>query len=214
MDTERIEQALREGPPDEPTYVPGSFRRTSPPGGWFAAASLSVVIALVAGIAIGTALDVLRSGGVGGEPEPRALAAADLQGVWESHPIERQDLEEALLARGFSQEDIDAFLEHDPFEDRVRYALRFVDDRVIVQAAYDDLPFQTLSTGTFTILDDGLRFLEVVDGVQVACQPLAAAEIDGSRLILNVLELPGCDTDERMANTLFFEIAAYSRAED
>jgi len=210
MDIERIEQALREGPPDEPTYVPGSFRRTSPHGWWFAAASLSVVIALLAGIVIGTALDALRSGGVGGEPEPRALVAADLQGVWESDPIERQDLEDALLARGFSQADIDPHL--DLVEDHARYALRFVDDRLIAQAAYGDLPFQTLDTGTFIIRDDGFQI--VVDGVQGACEPLAGAEIDGSRLILNVLELPGCDTDERIVNTLFLEIASYSRAED
>jgi hypothetical protein len=214
MDADRIEWALREGPPDEPTYVPGSFRRSSQPGWWLAVASLSVGLALVAGIAIGIGLDVLR-GDTGGEPEPRVLVAADLQGVWESDPIESQVFVDALLARGFAQDDIDAFLEHDPFEDRVRYALRFIDDRLIVQAAYDDLPFQTLSAGTFTILDDGsLRFIEVVDGTPVACEPLAAPQIDGARLTLDVLELAGCDTDGRMANTLFFEIATYSRAEE
>jgi hypothetical protein len=212
MDVERIEQALREGPPDEPAYVPGSFRRTSPPGWWFAAASFSVVVALVAGIAIGTALDALRSGGVGGAPEPRPLVAADLQGVWESDPIERQVLEQALLARGFSQTDIDVHLESLPVGDAARYALRFVDDRLIAQAAYGDLPFQTLDTGTFIIRDDGFQI--VVEGVQGACEPLAAAEIDGSRLILNLLELPGCDTDERLVNTLLLEIASYSRAEE
>jgi hypothetical protein len=212
MDTERIERALREGPPDEPTYVPGSFRRAGPAGWWFAVASLSVGIALVAGIAIGTGLDALRSGRVGGDLEPRPLVAADLQGVWESDPIERQVLEEALLARGFSQADIDVHLESLPVGDAVRYALRFVDDRLIAQAAYGDLPFQTLDTGTFIIRDDGLQI--VVDGVDGACEPLAAAEIDGSRLILSVLELPGCDTDERMVNMTVLEIAAYTRVED
>lgn len=213
MDTDRIETALRDGPPDEPTYVPGGFRRTSRPGWWFAVAGVAVVIALVTGIAIGTALDALRGGGVGTDPGLRPLATADLQGVWESDPIEHRAWVDALLARGFSQADIDAFLEHDPFADRVRYALRFVDDVVIIQAAYDDLPFQTLGAGTIAVDDDGIRFLEVVDGVEVACQPLVAAELTGSRLNMNVLELPGCGTDERMANTLFFEIASYSRAE-
>lgn len=213
MDTERIETALRAGPPDEPVYVPGSFRRTGLPGWWLAVAGLSVAVALVTGIAIGTALDALRSGGVGSGPG-RDLVVADLQGVWESDPIEHRVWVDALLARGFSQADIDAFLEHDPFADRVRYALSFVDDRVTIQGAYDDLPFETLNPATFTIRDDGVKFVEILDGVEGACQPLVAAAIDGSRLIMNVLELPGCTTDERMANTLFFEIASYSRAED
>jgi hypothetical protein len=212
MDIERIEQALREGPPDEPTYVPGSFRRTSPHGWWFAAASLSVVVALVAGIAIGTALDVLRGGGVGGDPEPRPLVAADLQGVWESDPIERQVLEQALLTRGFSQTDINVHLESLPVGDAARYSLRFADDRLIAQVAYGDQPFQTLDTGTFIIRDDGFQIS--VPEVQGACEPLAAAEIDGSRLLLNLLELPGCETDERLVNTVLLDIPSYSRADE
>lgn len=212
MEIERIERALREGPPDEPTYVPGSFRRTSPHGWWFAAAGLSVVIALVAGIAIGTALDALRSASVGGGPEPRELVAADLQGVWESDPIERQVLEEALLARGFSQADIDVHLESLAAGDAARYALRFVEDRLIAQAAYGDQPFQTLDTGTFIISDEGFQI--VVPEVPGACEPLAAAEIDGSRLILSVLDLSGCETDERLVSTMLLDITSYSRADD
>lgn len=214
MDIDRIERALREGPLDEPRYVPGSFRRSTQPGWWFAAAGLSVGLALIAGVAIGIGLGVLRGDFAGG-PEPRVPVAADLQGVWESDPVEHQAFVDALRARGFPQEEIDAFLEHDPFEDRVRYALRFIDDRLIVQAAYDELPFQTLSIGTFTILGDGtLRFIEIVDGVRAACEPLTAPRIDGDRLTMNVLELPGCVTDERIAHTLFFEIASYSRTEE
>jgi len=215
MDTERIERALRDGPPNEPVYVLGGFRRSSPPGWWLAVAGLSVGVALVAGIAIGTGIDALRSGGVGDEPEPRVLVAADLQGVWESDPIEFQAWVDALLARGFTQEDVDAFLEHDPFQDHLRYALRIVDERLTVQAAFDDLPFQTLSGGTFTVLDDGtVHFIEGVDGVQVGCEVTVAAAIDDSRLMLNVLDLRDCGVDERMANTLFFEVAAYARVEE
>jgi len=212
VEIERIERALREGPPDEPAYVPGGFRRSRAAGWWFAAAGVSVVIALVAGIAIGTALDVLRDGGIGGPPEPQPLVAADLQGVWESDPVARRDLEDALLARGFAQADIDIHLEGLSAGAAARYALRFVGDQLIAQAAYGAERFQTLDTGTFIISDDGLQI--VVDGVPDACEPLAAAEIDGSRLILNLLELPGCETDERLINTLLLEIASYTRAED
>ena len=78
--------------------------------------------------------------------------------------------------------------------------------------AYGDQPFQTLDTGTFIIRDDGFQIS--VPEVQGTCEPLAAAEIDGSRLILNLLELPGCETDERFVNTLLLDIPSYSRADD
>lgn len=214
MDTERIERALREGPPDEPNYVPGAFRRASNSGWGLAVSGLAVGIALIAGIAIGTGLGLLRDD-VGDAPAPPVLTAADIQGVWQADPIAFDAWTETLLARGFSQADVDAFLEHDPFEDQVRYALRFVDERFVVQAAYDDLPFETLGGGTFTVDDAGvLHLVEVVDGVEVGCEITAAASIDGARLVLRVLDLPGCIVDERMANTLFFEVASYSRAED
>jgi hypothetical protein len=54
----------------------------------------------------------------------------------------------------------------------------------------------------------------VVDGVPGACEPFAAAEIEGSRLRLRLLDVSGCATDERLVNTLILEIASYSRVED
>lgn len=213
MDADRIERVLRAGPPDEPVYVPGSFDRRATRGPWwFAVAALAVVIALVTGLAIGTALDVQRGGEVGGDPAPRPLVAADLQGVWESDPIERRDLEGALLADGFSRADVAAFLDHEPSEDHVRFALRFIDDRLTVQAAYDDQPFQTLDIARFVMRDGG--FAIVADGLVNACEPVAAASIDGSRLSLSVVELPNCNVDDRIANTLFLQIATYTRVDN
>lgn len=214
MDSKRIERALREGPPDEPAYVPGSFRRSPASGWWIAASGAAVFIALVVGIAIGTGLDTLRSGGMGGEVEPRVLVAADLHGVWESDPIERQVWVDALLERGFAQDDIDAFVDGG-FDDRVRYALRFVDDSITVQTAYDELPFETLGSGTFTVLDNGtVQIIETVNGIQVSCAGVAAVTIDGDRLTMRLLGLSGCSVDERIGDTLFFEIAEYSRADE
>lgn len=216
MDAERIERALREGPPDEPAYVPGGFRGSSRPRWWFAVAGASVgLVALVVGVAIGLGLATLRDQNVGSSPEPRVLVAADLQGVWESDPITFGDWVDALRAEGFAQEEIDAFLEHDPFEDQVQYALLFFDGEFIVQAAYDDLPFQTLGGGTVTVDDAGvLHLVEVVDGEPIGCEITAAADISGDRMTLRVLDLPGCNTDEQMANTLFFDIASYRRRGD
>jgi hypothetical protein len=212
MNTERIERALREGPPDEPAYVPGGFRGSSRPRWWLAVAGASVgLVALVVGVAIGLGLATLR-GDIGSGPEPRTLVAADLEGVWESDPIAFADWVDAVRAEGFAPEDIDAFLEHDPFEDEVRYALLFFDGEFHVQAAYDGLPFQTLSGGTFGVDDPGvLHLVEVVDGAPIGCEITAAAEIDGEQISLRVLDLPGCDTNEQMANTLFFDIASYAR---
>jgi hypothetical protein len=97
----------------------------------------------------------------------------------------------------------------------VTFALRFVDERLIVQAAYDDLPLQTLGEGVFTVQEDGsLHYIEVIDGVQHTCEVMAAATIDGARLRLEVDDLRGCDADGRMANTLFFRAASYSRTDE
>ena len=216
MNTERIEWALREGPPDEPAYVPGAFRGSSQPRWWLAVAGASVgLVALVVGVAIGLGLATLRDQNVGSDPAPRALVAADLHGVWDSDAIPFGDWVDALRAEGFVQEDIDAFLEHDPFQDEVRYALLSLDGEFIVQAAYDDLPFQTLGGGTVTVDDVGILHLaEVVDGEPIGCEITAAGEISGERMTLRVLDLPGCDTDEQMANTLFFDVASYERRGD
>jgi hypothetical protein len=213
MKPERFERALREWPPDEPEYVPGGFRRSAQPRWWLAVAGVSVgLVAVLVGVAIGLGLATLRDQNVGSSPAPRTLVAEDIQGVWESDPIAFADWLDALRAEGFAQEDIDTFLEHDPFEDEVRYALLFFDGEFFVQAAYDGLPFQTLSVGTFDMDEaEVMQLVEVVDGVPSGCGITAAGEIEAARLVLRVLDLPGCNTDEQMANTLFFDIASYGR---
>lgn len=68
------------------------------------------------------------------------------------------------LARGFTRADIAAHL--DLSENVARYALQFVDDQLIAQGTYGNLPFETLDTGTFIIRGNGFQI--VVDGVQGA----------------------------------------------
>lgn len=71
MDLDRIERALREGPADEPRYVPGTFRGRSPERLPWAMAAFAAVAAtaLVAALLIGVGL-FLRSLNVGPPPVP------------------------------------------------------------------------------------------------------------------------------------------------
>jgi Galactose oxidase, central domain len=71
MDLDRIERALREGPADEPRYVPRTFGRRSPERlPWaFAAVAAVAATALVAALLIGIGL-ILRSPNVGPSPVP------------------------------------------------------------------------------------------------------------------------------------------------
>jgi hypothetical protein len=213
VDADRIERALREGPPDEPAYEPGAFRRRSGGGRSPALTGLAIGVALIAGFALGNWLGLMRDGV--GTPPSRVLVAADLTGVWQRDPISPEAWTELARARGFSESDIDAFLEHDSFEDQVRYQLRFIDDRYVVQALYDDLPLRTLNEGTFTVGEDGaIRLVEVVNAVPIACEIGLTTRFDGSQLHLDVMEMPGCSVDGRLANLMFFDGATYERIAD
>jgi hypothetical protein len=217
MDADRIERALREGPPDEPTYVPGTYRRGAASPWRLAFAGTAVALAIVIGIVVGTGLGTLRDERVGGTPERPALSSDDLQGVWESEVVAIQDLIESHRARGFSQDEIDAFLSHEPEADRVRYTIQFRGGGVTISGAYGELPPQGLSDGRFRVLDDGtIHYTEVVDGAPAGsapCEVLAAASIEGDRLTFSILELPNCGVDAQIANTSFFELTPYTRSD-
>lgn len=76
MDLDRIERALRQGPADEPRYVPGTFERRSPKRLPWALAAFAVVATtvLVAALLIGIGI-FLRSPNVG--PPPPAPTASE-----------------------------------------------------------------------------------------------------------------------------------------
>jgi hypothetical protein len=217
MDVDRIERALREGPPDEPVYVPGSFRRgpASPLG--FALAGMAVALAIAIGIVVGTGLASVWDERVGVIPEPRVLSADDLQGVWQSEVIGTQDFIEAHRARGFTQDEIDDFLSHEPVADSVRYTIRFRGGGVTIWGAFGERSPQGLSGGRFRVLDDGtLHYTEVVEGAPAGsapCEVLATASIEGNRLTFSILELPNCSVDAQIANISFFELSWYTRSD-
>ena len=69
---------------------------------------------------------------------PRPLVAADLQGTWTGDELDRDTWATMLLERGFSQDDIDAFLNHEPWETTVRYFMVFRGGQLRIGAIYDD----------------------------------------------------------------------------
>lgn len=213
MDLERIEQALREGPPDEPAYVPGSFGRSRAPGWWFAMAGM-IVAAVVTGIAIGVGLDGLRGTPVGGRPASD-VTAADIEGSWQTDQISLDQWIEALLAKGFDPNDVGNTLAHDSFEQSVRYQLTFdAGGRVTVGADFDDTGLQVLNFGEYTVEGGVFSYVESVDIPPIvgeACRVRAVPRLDGDRLVWDDVELAGCGVDPSIAHTTFFDLAPYSR---
>ena len=212
MDLRDIERALRAGPPDEPDYVPGAFRRSARRAWWLAAAGV-----LAGGVLLGAVLAmgmvIVRNPSTGGI-NPGAIAA-QLDGSWISDEISFDDWVAGLKARGFNPSDIGEFLGHDPFEQRVRYGLVFHDGEVTIQASYDGAPLEILNFGTYAIDDDGmLRYVETMDplpAVGDTCHVVARVQTAGDRLSFEVLDFPGCGTDPLMAHTLFFDLLPYTR---
>lgn len=214
MDMDRIEHALREGPPDEPAYVPGSYRRG--PGRWVPRLFAVPVIAaaLVIGVVVGVGLPAVRDSGVGRAPDPAAITEA-LQGTtWTTDETPFQAWTDALLERGFTNDEIAAFLEHDPFELSVRYLLRFDDSQLTVQAAYDGAPPITLSVGGWRVREDGaLVFSETVVDVPpgAGCAIGAAVEVGDRALAFDIVDFIRCAVDAKLANTVFFELSPYTQ---
>ena len=209
MEIERIERALRDGPPDEPAYVPGGFRRPSGRPWTVAFATAAVAIALIIGIGVGFTLDALRGGGLGAPPPPM-LDPADLQGTWLSDEILFQEWVDGLLERGFTTDEIAAFIEHDPFNRSVQYELTITADEMTMRGSFDGAPMALLTSDPYEILGDG----RVHIGDEASeCRPTVQVALDRARLMFSQSELPGCSADDRIASVAFFDLTSYSRVE-
>ena len=215
MFPERIERALREGPPDEPVYVPGAFRHARAGRSLSPFAATAVVLALVVGVVIGGGLAVLRGWNIGG---PRIVTTADLLGTWRSDEITAQAWTDGISAAGFDAASIDAFLVHDPIQDSVRYTLEFTasestGDELSISAEYDGQPIAVMSGGSFTVQADGtLHYTEIVAGnAGPRCEVFAAVTMDDGRMSLEITRMRNCDTEEQLAHTAFFELSPYTR---
>ena len=209
MEIERIERALREGPPDEPVYVPRGFRRPSGRPWTVAFATAAVGVALIIGIGVGFTLDALRGGGLGAPPRP-VLDPAELQGTWLSDEILFREWVDGLLERGFTTEEIASFIEHDPFDRSVQYELSITADAMTMRGSFDGAPMALLTSDSYEILDDGR--VRIGDAAS-ECRPTAGVALDRARLMFSQPELRGCSVDDRIAGVAFFELTSYGRVE-
>jgi hypothetical protein len=215
MQLHEIEDALRRGPPDEPNYEPGAFRRSGRRT-WVIAGGV-VAGGLLVGTLFGVGLGLVRAPITGASIEPEVIAS-QLEGSWISDEISFDAWVSALEARGFQASDIGEFLVHDSFEQRVQYGLIFRQGVVTIQARYDGAPMAIMNLGTYDIDGSGqLRYVETMDPpprVGELCHVVARIHINGNRLKFDVLDYPGCGTDPRMAHTLFFDLLAYTRTSE
>lgn len=204
MNLERIEQALREGPVDEPRYVPGAF---GPPRR-LDRLMLTVVVAgaLIIGLVIGLALDVVRVPGPNvGDPglDPAAIQR-QLEGTWRSRIVTQDEFVAFMLERGHAQADLDAFLGHDPIATTLQWGLDFdLRGNLLVFSVTGDGITDILSNGPYEILPDGrLRWTDET------CVLIAAFTVDDEQLAFGSLAPQDCNADERIATDAFFGLGS------
>jgi hypothetical protein len=207
MDVQRIERALRAGPVDEPTYVPGSHgggRRRS--ARFLTIAGL--VGAVVVGVVLGVGLSTLQRAPVpvGGVDQGRL--ALELPGRWVSDEISRDRWVSALVESGNDIDDIDNFLTHfDPIVATTHYELEFSSDRLAIADFADDQPRDDVASGPYQIDADGTLHYD-----DQGCFVTARFRIDGDHLMFDRIATDSCGADERIANTAFFNLVSYTRA--
>lgn len=204
MDLTRIERALREGPVDEPRYVPGAFgpaRRIGP-----LMLTAAVGAALVIGLVIGLGLDLLRapSPNVGGPDTDPAVIERQLAGTWISAPVSEDAFRSFMLEQGHAQADVDAFLDHDPIETTLQWGLNF-DGRgnLVIFSVTGEGVTDVLSNGPYELLPDGrLRWIDLT------CVLVAEFSVSADELAFGQLVLENCSADERIAHETFFNLAS------
>ncbi|MCV0402611.1 MAG: hypothetical protein K5924_02755 [Chloroflexi bacterium] len=214
MREDRIETALREGPPDEPEYVPGRFRRAGAPRWWLAAAGATAVAAMVVGVVVGIGLNVIRAPNQGGPVDVPALEV-ELVGTWESDGVTQDQWLSRMVALGFDINDLEAFLVHNPVGDRIQHRLTFDGSEMIIWSSTDGAPFVGNTIADYRLLEDGALFFADIPpggGLGTDCEVTASFMIAGDRLVFEPVATAGCGLDERIAQSAFFNLAGYSRA--
>ena len=208
MDADRIERALREGPPDEPTYVPGAFRQRRSVPLLFVGAGAVLAAAVVIGLVVGVTLDLLRepTGGVGGPVDADELAA-ELEGRWSSGDISREAWIEELAAMGYRPADIDFALSNLPEHERVRYDLVFEDDHLMIFGSFDGADLRPMSGGPYEVLGNGALYYD-----DVACFITVQFDLDDDRLAFEPMQTEGCNADESLNNAAYFNLLTYARS--
>jgi hypothetical protein len=206
MDVERIERALRDGPVDEPLYVPGSFRRPGRTGWSMAVVFASAGAALVLGVFVGLGLGVLRTPGDVGSPVDTDALAAQLEGRWTSEEMTRDEWNNGLVALGFDIDDVEAFHRHDPIASTVRYELEFRDGWLDLFVEAPPNPLVEMGDGPLRILPDGRIHHDDRD-----CFVTMAFDTDGDQLTFARISTESCGVEEQLANSAFFNLSTYTR---
>jgi hypothetical protein len=207
MELERIEQVLRAGPPDEPVYIPGSFRQARRPGAMLAAVGLTVAAVLVLAVVTGVVLTALRltNGQVGGPVDVDDLHA-QLQGTWLSTELTENEWVDGLVALGYDPEQVEASLSFlEPFE-VIRYEMVFDGTHLQIFGSYDDGPFESFSGGPYELLSDGAIHYD-----DIGCFITATFDITGDQLQFDPIQTEGCVPDASLNNAVFFNLVTYTR---
>jgi hypothetical protein len=212
MSDERIERALREGPPDEPVYRPGTFRKPMP-GRWAQAASAGfLVLVFAVGVIFGAGIIGLRRP-VDENTVPVGASAAlteALQGAWASEPIPREDWVQRLVGMGNAIDDVESFLTHDPMTTNVVYTIIFSDNTLLVTSSLDGAPRIHNSIGPFVIQPGGqLRWEDLGCFVTTPVTIDDGGDVD--RLSFGPISMESCGADERVANGAFFNLSTFRR---
>jgi hypothetical protein len=205
MDLDRIEQALREGPVDEPRYEPGSYRRPRQLQ-WVLFVG-AIAGALIIGVVLGVGLDIARqpSREVGAPVVDLETLGEELSGSWMSGSFTEDDFVDYLTAAGYEADDIAAFLEHDPIPGTVRWGLDFDGrERAVVFRTLDGSQTEILNNSAYGLLPDGR--LRWTDG---ECSFILEFRVENDELTFGGHELERCDpkTDDRIAWATFFGLA-------
>jgi hypothetical protein len=219
MDARRVERALRDGPPDEPVYVPGTFGRRRRGRTWAVVTTVAVGLALVAGVVVGVGLAWLGGPHPGRQPQPTPVVLADLLGTWQTPVVTRQEWIDRVTAAGIDSATVSAFLDHDPIQRQVRYTLEFFTsdtsgDRVSVSAEYDGGPLVPVDAGGISLDANGVvQYTEIVPGTAGPRVTVSAlVTITGGQLRFQILDIQNATADDQLANTVFFELAPYMKA--
>lgn len=212
MNTQRIERALRDGPADEPIYVPGSFRRAVRSGWSWALLVGAVAAAVVVTVAVGLALGMLRGPNVGAGVDVEALHA-QLEGNWASDTISRQEWVSSMEALGYDVNDLEIFLDHEVFQQSIEYRLAIGDEVLTNLTSFDDGPPMKNSDADYRILEDGrLQLVErtaIGQGLGDTCTVTMSFDSKDDRLTFGRIQPDGCALDERMAYSSFFNLVPY-----
>lgn len=206
MNLERIERALRQGPVDEPIYLPGTHGVRRNPRLMLAIAGAVVSAALVVGVGIGIAMSAIRGPGNLGSGVDLTRLAAELEGSWLSPEITADAWTAGLVALGHDRDDVALALENFGAFERARWRLDFVDDHIQIFGSLDGGPFTSMSGGPYELLRDGsIRYDDI------GCFMTIPVAVEGNRLRFGPMTTESCDADERLNNDGYFLLVDYER---